>query len=173
MTNFRRNSMLGFRITPKLKYLEYLNAAALYSGKATRFSVDETFNAIIETSCLFRWADPLTTVTYSLSPVKRPPRRPHAQFLSLYIHILSPPWFYVLNMYWFRNFIYSLQRFLAPSLTHRTYQPYNPLPSLLQRVFLRSPSPVPPTLRPHSLSTQSQYSLHYSFLLFHRHTHRR
>ena len=66
-------------------------------------------------------------------------------FLSLYIHILSPPWFYVLNMYWFRNFTYSPPRFFAPSFAHRTYQPCNPLRSLLQRVFLRSPSPIPPT----------------------------
>ena len=73
-------------------------------------------------------------------------------FLSLYIHILSPPWFYVLNMYLFHNFTYSPPRFFAPSLTHRTCQPYNPLRSLLQRVFLRSPSAVLPTLRPATFS---------------------
>ena len=64
--------------------------------------------------------DPLTTVTYSLSPVERSPRYPLAQFLSLYIHILSPPWFYVLNMYWFCNFTYSRPRvFFPPSHTAR------------------------------------------------------
>ena len=94
----------------------------------------------------------------------RSPRHPHVLFLALYIHILAPSWFYV-NV--FISFANSPSRFFAVSLAHRSYQPYNPLPSLLQRVFLRSPSPVPPTLRPHSLSTQSQYSLHYSFLFFH------
>ena len=133
------------------------------------------YYALEETSCLFRWADPLTTVTYSLSPVKRSPRHPQVLFLSLYIHIhiLFPPWFYVLNMYWFRNFTYTPPRFFAPSLAHRTRQPYNPLQSLLQRVLLRSPSTAYSRLRPHSLSTQSQYSLHYLFLPFHRHTHHR
>ena len=95
----------------------------------------------------------LSTGSHFCPSVERSPRHSHAQFLSLYIHILSPPWFSVLNMYLFRNFTYSPPRFLAPSLTHRTYQPYDPLPSLLQRVFLRPPSPVLPTLRPHSLST--------------------
>ena len=50
---------------------------------------------------------------------------------------------------------------------------YNPLPLLQQLVFVCSPSPVLPTLRPHSLSTRSQYSLHYSLLPFHRHAHHR
>ena len=42
-----------------------------------------------ETSCLFQWADPLTPVTYSLSPVARSPHHPHAQFLSLYSYFIS------------------------------------------------------------------------------------
>ena len=113
----------------------------------------------------------ITTVTYSLSPVERSPRHPHVLFFSFYIHILSPPWFYVLNMYWFDSQFHLLSPAVFAPLIYRTYQPYNPLRSLLQRVFLRSPSPVPPTLRPHSLSTQSQYSPHYSFLLFHTEAH--
>ena len=97
----------------------------VYHFEKTRYYAPE------ETSCYFRWADPLTTVTsYSPGPVER---------------LLSPAVF-------------------APSLTHRTYQPYNPLRSLLQRVFLRLPSTILPT-RPHSLTTQSQY-IHYTIHSF-------
>ena len=49
------------------------------------------------------WADPLTTVTYSLIPLERSPRHTHVLFLSLYIPILSLPWFFVI-MYLFYNF---------------------------------------------------------------------
>ena len=40
-----------------------------------------------EKSCLFRWVDPFTTITYSLSPVERSPR--HYSPLSLYSYFIS------------------------------------------------------------------------------------
>ena len=50
-----------------------------------------------ENGGLFRWTDPLTTITFSLRSLGRSPRYPHVLFVSLYIRILSFPWFYVIT----------------------------------------------------------------------------
>ena len=97
-----------------------------------------------ETNCLFQWADPLTTVTYSLSPAAPVPstRHQHVLFLSLCIFLFLSLFlslyiviFYLLHGFMLicicRSFTYSPPRFFTTSHTLHTYQPYNPLPSLL------------------------------------------
>ena len=98
---------------------------------------------------------------------------PYFLFLSLYIHILSFPWPYVI-MYSFRN-LYSLYPANFRSLPHTPhllilwlFSFTSTAPGSLPQ--LCSPSPVPPTLHPHSPLTQSQYLQHNSILSLHRHT---
>ena len=146
---------------------------------------------------LSRWADLLTTVTYSLIPLECSPRHPHAIFLSLYIRTLFLPWFYV-DMFVFYIFtslssavfhsllhtshVFTLfsfnspPRVFAPSFAHRTLLRTFPptttheYPVFLFYLYLCSPSFVLPTLQPHSPLIQSQYLQHNSVLSLQRHT---
>ena len=68
---------------------------------------------------LSRWADLLTTVTYSQIPLACSPRHPHALFLSLYIRTLFLPWFYV-DMFVFYIFT-SLSSAVFHSLLHTSH----------------------------------------------------
>ena len=148
---------------------------------------------------LSRWADLLTTVTYSLIPLECSPRHPHALFLSLYFRTLFLPWFYV-DMFVFYIFtslssavfhsllhtshvftlfsFHSPPRVFAPSFAHRTStttaRVFLPQPRMntlfLFHLHLCSPSFVLPTLQPHFPLIQSQYLQHNSVLSLQRHT---
>ena len=55
--------------------------------------------------------------------------------------------------------------------TRRGFLPQPHTNTLFYILHLRSPSPVLPTVQPHSPLTQSQYSQHNTLLSLHRHTH--
>ena len=112
-----------------------------------------------EISCLFRWADQLPTVTYSPSPVERSSRMPNASLFIFIFYLLHG--FYVLNMYWFRNFTHSPPRFFA-----RT--PYVSTLILYARYYSAFTSVRLPQLHPHSghIPYPHNHSIHYTIHSF-------
>ena len=114
-------------------------------------------------------------------------------YSSPFIFVFYPFHRFMLLCIRFAISIHSPPRFFAPSLTHLTYRPYDPLPSLQQRVvsshnhtripcFISFTPPflfpcstyTPSTFPTHTITvftTQSQYLQHNSVLSLHRHTH--